>query len=202
VKPGLTSGVHVQTNRRSSARIRRTFIESVAPPGTRDIVAKYCPECGKPVAAPGARFCNSCGAVVDPIAVFGQPGNRTPGQQKSPFLAAACSSFLPGLGQVYNGELGKGIAVFFGTLIGAFVLLIPGLVAWMYGLYDAWSTAQKMNSGQVPFRPAKPVHILLFILLAVVVLIVIFIVIMSFVSSLLQSMGGSDFSSLMNGDGF
>ncbi|HMK15575.1 MAG TPA: zinc-ribbon domain-containing protein, partial [Methanomicrobiales archaeon] len=81
-------------------------------------MAKYCPECGKPVGVMDARFCSSCGAVVDPVAVFGLKGNQPPARQKSPFLATACSCFLPGLGQVYNGEPGKGIAVFFGTIIG------------------------------------------------------------------------------------
>jgi TM2 domain-containing membrane protein YozV len=161
-------------------------------------LAKFCPECGKPIAAAGARFCSSCGAVVDPVAAFGQQGNQPPRDQKSPFLAATCSCFLPGLGQAYNGEIGKGIAVFLGTLFGLFILFIPGLIVWFYGLYDAYSTAGKMNTGQVPFRPAKPAHIILFILLAVVVIVVITLAIMAFVSSLLQSMGGSDFSSILN----
>ena len=131
--------------------------------------------------------------------VSGPLAARGPHEEKSALLAAAFSGLLPGLGQVYNGELGKGIAIFFGTIVGFFILLIPGLIFWAYGLHNAYSTAGKMNSGQVPYRPAKPLHIVLFLLLAAVVLVVIYLVVMAIVSELLQSMGGSDFSSLMNG---
>ena len=160
-------------------------------------MAKFCPECGKPLEVPGARFCSFCGAIVNPAA-FSSSGIQTPHDQKSPILAVACSCFVPGLGQVYNGETGKGFAIFFGTLFGLFVLLIPGLIIWIYGMSSAYSTARKMNNGQIPFSPANTAHIILFIVIAVVVAIVIFLAIMAFVSSLFQSMTGSDISSLLN----
>ncbi|HUK38738.1 MAG TPA: hypothetical protein VLV30_06465 [Methanomicrobiales archaeon] len=131
--------------------------------------------------------------------VPGPQAARGPHDEKSPILAAAFSGLLPGLGQVYNGEMAKGIAIFFGTIVGFFILLIPGLIFWAYGLHNAYSTAGKMNSGQVPYRPAKPLHIVLFLVLAAIVLLAIYLVVMAIVSELLQSMGGSDFSSLMNG---
>ena len=161
-------------------------------------MARFCPACGQPLGVANARYCSSCGAVVN-SGVPGPQGSRGVHDRKSPLLAAACSGFLPGLGQVYNGETGKGLAVFFGSLVGFFILFIPGLVFWAYGLHNAYSTARKMNSGQIPFRPARPLHIVLFILLAVVVLVAIYLVIMSIVSSFLQSVGGSDLSSIING---
>lgn len=33
-------------------------------------------------------------------------------KRKRPYLAAALSFFLPGLGQIYNGQFAKGVAVF------------------------------------------------------------------------------------------
>ena len=160
-------------------------------------MAKFCPECGKPLGIPDANFCSFCGATVNPAAVSSS-GFQTARNQKNPILAVLCSFFLPGLGQVYNGEIGLGFAVFFGALIGFFVFLIPGLIVWIYGLSNAYSTAHKMNTGQIPFKPAKKVHIILFIIIAVVIAIVIFLVVMAFISSLFQSMTGSDFSSLLN----
>ena len=160
-------------------------------------LARFCPQCGQPLGVANARFCSSCGAVVDP-GVPGLQAAGVPRSEKSPVLAAACSGLLPGLGQVYNGETGKGLAVFFGSLVGFFILFIPGLLFWAYGLHNAYSTARKMNSGQIPYRPARPLHIVLFILLAVVVLVIVYLAIMAIVSSLLQSLGGSDLSSLTN----
>jgi TM2 domain-containing membrane protein YozV len=160
-------------------------------------LAKFCPECGKPLEVPGANFCSFCGAVVNPAA-YSSSGIQTPRYQKSPILAVACSCLIPGLGQVYNGETGKGFAIFFGALFGLFVLLIPGLIFWFYSLSNAYSTARKMNNGQIPFKPANTIHITLFILIAVVVVIAIYLAIMAFVSSVFQSMTGSDISSLLN----
>ena len=61
----------------------------------------------------------------------------------------------PGLGQVYNGQAGKGFAVFLLTLMGLVMLVIPGLIVWLYGMYDAYSVAGKMNTGRaaVPRDP-------------------------------------------------
>lgn len=82
--------------------------------------------------------------------------------EKNPAFAAGLSLLFPGLGQVYNGETGKGVLVLFGVLAGLLVMLIPGVAVWLFGIYDAWATARKMNAGTVPFREARLVTILLF----------------------------------------
>lgn len=56
-----------------------------------------------------------------------------------------CSSVIPGVGQVYNGESQKGLVLLLGTRLGLFLFLIPGLVVWIYSMYDAYLTAGKMN---------------------------------------------------------
>jgi hypothetical protein len=57
---------------------------------------------------------------------FTEPGiKRT--DQKNPQIAGFCSSFIPEPGQVYNGEIRKGVLLFLGTLLGLFFIL-PGLV--------------------------------------------------------------------------
>ena len=82
--------------------------------------------------------------------------------EKSPAFAAVLSLLFPGLGQVYNGETGKGVLVLFGVLAGLLVMLIPGVAVWLFGIYDAWATARKMNAGTVPFREARLVTVVLF----------------------------------------
>lgn len=67
-------------------------------------------------------------------------------------IAAALSTILPGLGQIYSGEIVTGIlfivAVFLSIVIGipclvGFVLL-PFL--WIYSIYDAQRTAIEINA--------------------------------------------------------
>ena len=99
------------------------------------------------------------------------PGYSAPvREQKNRLIAGACSSVLPGLGQVYNGETAKGFAIFILTLAGLALLLIPGLIAWLYGIYNAYTTAGKMNTGEIPFRETRMLHVVLFIVFAVAVI--------------------------------
>jgi TM2 domain-containing membrane protein YozV len=144
-------------------------------------MVKFCPQCGKSIESDTSKFCDNCGASLDFSRV---PEKKEMVQEiqeeKSPFLAALCSFFIPGLGQVYDGETAKGVAVFFGTLIGVFIYVIPGLIVWIFGMYDAYSTAKKMNNKEIPFKPTKTAHLILFfILVALIVAIVIFIVVLS-----------------------
>jgi hypothetical protein len=51
-------------------------------------------------------------------------------EQKSSGTAAVLSTLCPGLGQVYNGQVGKGTAFFFIAIVGL-VLLSFGITFWM-----------------------------------------------------------------------
>lgn len=101
-------------------------------------------------------------------------------EEKNPFLATVCSFFIPGLGQVYNGETAKGVGIFAGTLVGLFLVIIPGLIVWVFGLYDAYTTAKKMNTQEIPFIPTNTAHmIIFFVLVVIIVTFVIFLVVLS-----------------------
>jgi TM2 domain-containing membrane protein YozV len=72
---------------------------------------------------------------------------------KSPGLAAVLSFFVPGLGQIYNGQIAKGLCLFVlyslgwflaGIVVG-FFLLIP---VWIYAIYDGYRRAERINAGQ------------------------------------------------------
>jgi len=102
-----------------------------------------------------------------------------PSKQKNAMIAGFCSTFLPGLGQVYNGQTGKGFIVFLLTLIGLVMILIPGLIVWLYGMYDAYSVAGKMNTGELPFRETRMLHVALFIVFAVIVVVIALIIIIA-----------------------
>jgi TM2 domain-containing membrane protein YozV len=92
---------------------------------------------------------------------------------KNPLVGGLCSFLIPGLGQVYDGETERGIIIFFGTLVGSFVFLIPGLIVWLFGIYDAYTMAEKMNANKIPFKPTKKAHMILFVVLVVVTIVII-----------------------------
>jgi len=147
-----------------------------------------CPHCGKLSSEDSPRFCSGCGARMDGTITAGFPGYAAlPVPQKSTTIAGFCSSFLPGLGQVYNGETAKGFVLFFLTLIGLFIFLIPGLLVWLYALYDAYVVAGKMNTGEIPFRETSTMHMVIFIIVAVMAIVVALLIIIAMVIASLAS---------------
>jgi hypothetical protein len=137
-----------------------------------------------------AKFCNDCGARLPGPIIPGQPESaQDAGGEKSTFLALAGSTFVPGLGQVYEGNILKGYLVFLGTFFGFFLFIIPGIIIWLYGIYDAYTTADRMNSGTLPFQPAPVLHMVIFVIVAIVVAIAAFILIMYLLLSLVGQPG-------------
>ncbi len=104
------------------------------------------------------------------------PGINAPAMEQkpicNPWFAAAFSGIVPGWGQWYTGRTWAGIAfhggmyLFFIAFFGVNVLLsfqrllmpevqfiywalFAGL--WIYGMYDAWQSAQRINQGSLAF---------------------------------------------------
>jgi len=102
-------------------------------------------------------------------------------EKKNPQTAAIASFFIPGLGQVYEGESPiVGLFWLAGTIIGLLVCLIPGIIVWIYGIYNAYRTAELMNSGQLPLKATNSRDVKIFAVIGVIVyaicLIIIFLV--------------------------
>jgi len=165
-----------------------------------------CPHCGKVSNEESPRFCSGCGARMDGKAPAGYPGyagySAPVREQKSQLIAGACSTVLPGLGQVYNGETAKGFALFLMTCAGLVILLVPGLIVWLYAMYNAYTTAGKMNSGEIPFREMRMLHVILFVVFAIVViavgLVLIYLFIVQPLMSQISSLGTGNLNQLMN----
>lgn len=69
---------------------------------------------------------------------------------KNPGLAAVLSFFLSGLGQVYNGQIGKGVLFFSIQCVGigfwfTRIAVVIGAIAWVWGMIDAYKTAERLN---------------------------------------------------------
>lgn len=167
----------------------------------------FCPNCGNNVDS-GKRFCVHCGASLAPASApapqepamppaVSQPAygqQPEPDRKKNTALAAIASFFFPGLGQVYNGAFVRGLSIFFGTLVGYLIFMIPGLIIWIFGIYDAYKKADGMNKGEIPFVPHSTQHIIAFIVIGIVVIIIYYLVLVAFMTMLLGSMiPGSDF---------
>jgi TM2 domain-containing membrane protein YozV len=98
----------------------------------------FCRSCGKSIKR-DAEICPYCGV------------RQTAIQKKNPGLAAIASFFFSGLGQIYNGEIGKGFLLIGVQIINVFLMVIfIGFITfplvWVYGVYDAYKTAERLNS--------------------------------------------------------
>ena len=119
---------------------------------------KYCNTCGAQIALQ-AEFCPKCGSRVSPQQAIAQPQlqpplQTQPVQKKNEGLAAVLSFLFTGLGQIYNGQIGKGIVfVVVGIVFAGLIFVLIGVILypifWIYNIYDAYTTAKKINSGQI-----------------------------------------------------
>ena len=104
----------------------------------------YCSSCGE-VIKKEAEICPNCG-----VRQKGVSGNG----EKNPGIAALLSLIFVGAGQIYNDQVGKGIGLMvlqFVNVILMFVLIgfLTGFVTWLYAVWDAYNTAEKINAGEI-----------------------------------------------------
>jgi TM2 domain-containing membrane protein YozV len=69
---------------------------------------------------------------------------------KNAELAAILSFFYTGLGQIYNGQIGKGIMLVIAYCISwALTAVLIGFITtpilWIWGIFDAHKGAKKIN---------------------------------------------------------
>jgi TM2 domain-containing membrane protein YozV len=120
--------------------------------------------------------------------------SRLEREKKSPVLAAVVSFFFPGLGQITNGQNIKGFFILFGTIVGTALVIVPGLVIWLFGMYDAYTMAKRMKYGKIPFEPTN----ILFVLLYFVIFITIAVLLSAAILSILAGLEGATPLSLFN----
>ncbi|RQG92288.1 hypothetical protein EA473_16980 [Natrarchaeobius chitinivorans] len=120
---------------------------------------------GRDEPRPDEQYCSSCGEIIKAEARIcphcGVEQKKSAGStEKDPGVAALLSGigfFVPiaaGAGQIYNGQVGKGIA--FGLIQAVNVLLVFVLIGFVtfplvaiYTIYDAYKTAERINEGEI-----------------------------------------------------
>lgn len=70
---------------------------------------------------------------------------------RNPGTAAILSFLFTGLGQIYNGQIGKGLGLMVLQAMNVLLMcVIIGFltfpITWIYGIYDANGTAKRLNS--------------------------------------------------------
>jgi len=117
----------------------------------------YCSKCGSDIGS--ARFCSQCGTPQAGMIVPAPGPAAGPGPApqivvvrapKSPGVAVLLSFLLAGLGQIYNGQIGKGLLFMIAYLcsLGLMWVLIGFIIApilWIWSMVDAYKTAERIN---------------------------------------------------------
>ena len=115
----------------------------------------YCQNCGSQL-PDSAKFCDRCGAKV------GTDTERSNSNieynmasimvnKKSEALALILSLLIPGLGQMYNGQVSKGAMMIVAAIVCAVLIFvffpigILYIVLWIYAMYDAFKDAKEYN---------------------------------------------------------
>jgi len=139
-----------------------------------------------------AAFCNSCGAKLKEKSI-----STVKMEIRNPWVAVILSFFFAGWGQWYNGKKWDGLK-FFGTVLVLYifawafavmaasstslsglnflVLILVVIIfgVWIYGMYDAYKTAEKINRNEMEFAGKSALFWLPVSLIIIIGIIIIF----------------------------
>jgi hypothetical protein len=176
VERGLGSGVFVATWPQSKAESKSKVTAmrcSFHPNGDVEAVGA-CTACGRgvcdacAVTIQGRMLCRCCVDTV-PVDTSRKHAEERNLKLKDPASAAAMSMLHGGLGQIYNGEIAKGVGLAGAKILiliiaimlfanGTWHYAIPLLIfgwggLWAFGIWDAYGSASRHNKRQFELGP-------------------------------------------------
>ena len=125
----------------------------------------FCPKCGAD--AGESKFCPKCGEPLakkeesSTVTINNNTTNTVVVSEKSPILALILSFIIPGLGEMYDGKIGKGFGILILAIISvALTLVLIGFImypiVWIYSMVDSYSLAKKYNQYVIDNGGSKP----------------------------------------------
>ena len=108
----------------------------------------FCENCGAQVSE-NTEFCENCGEKTGSSGpALGSPPTEGPVTQpvqpaetaidlkkKNPFLALVLSLLISGVGQMYNGQVKKGLVLLVGLIIFYVAFWPIMIIIWLFGMY-------------------------------------------------------------------
>ncbi|WP_188207466.1 zinc ribbon domain-containing protein [Alkalibacillus aidingensis] len=102
------------------------------------------------------RFCSRCGAKVKQSSTYNHDQHQQtvvdqnpPREKKSVALAVILSLIIVGVGQIYLGQVLKGLVLLISSLLIGFVTVgLGAFVLWILVAIDAYKIANKINEGR------------------------------------------------------
>lgn len=110
---------------------------------------KFCANCGQAVNA-NQVICTSCGCALKAGGAVQSSGQKTilP-SGKSASTATILSCLITGVGQMYLGQVAKGVAILLGGMVVSGVTCgFAAPVIWVVAMIDAYKIGKKLEAGQ------------------------------------------------------
>ena len=129
-------------------------------------MTNFCSTCGRKNYDLNNEQCAGCGAPFQAdLTATNNDENIVYVKKKSVFASFIISFFLPGSAQVYHGDLKRGLIILAGFYIGLLLFIIPGIIVWVYALYDAVVGARNINEGVTPFVEPPAEYAVVFVII-------------------------------------